>query len=219
MCIRDRGSSEGTVLEIKEEKGLGKTMGVIIYNGILNSSDTLVIGAEPEPVVTRVRTLLRPKPLDEIRDPRQQFDSVKQVGAAAGLKVVAPDIEGVVAGAPIISASQDIVMGCYYLTLPQDDRPGEDMKFASTAEVFMALELGRVTRHTRIKLRLSAEKEIRPQPPEDSRPGGLLDTTVGRVLFNDILDPQMAYYNLTMKGPVVEVYKGQLRSSFLRRIP
>ena len=101
------GSSEGTVLEIKEEKGLGKTMGVIIYNGILNASDTLVIGAEPEPVVTRVRTLLRPKPLDEIRDPRHQFDSVKQIGAAAGLKVVAPNIEGVVAGAPFYSASDD----------------------------------------------------------------------------------------------------------------
>jgi len=110
--LRDRlllgeGSSEGTVLEIKEEKGLGKTMGVIIYNGILQSSDTLIIGAEPEPIVTRVRTLLRPKPLDEIRDPRQQFDSVKIVGAAAGLKVVAPDIEGVVAGAPFYSASSE----------------------------------------------------------------------------------------------------------------
>ena len=101
------GSSEGTVLEIKEEKGLGKTMGVIIYNGILQSSDTLIIGAEPEPIVTRVRTLLRPKPLDEIRDPRQQFDSVKTVGAAAGLKVVSPDIEGVVAGAPFYSASSE----------------------------------------------------------------------------------------------------------------
>ena len=101
------GSSEGTVLEIKEEKGLGKTMGVIIYNGILQSSDTLIIGAEPEPIVTRVRTLLRPKPLDEIRDPRQQFDSVKTVGAAAGLKVVSPDIEGVVAGDPFYSASSE----------------------------------------------------------------------------------------------------------------
>ncbi|HCK52978.1 MAG TPA: hypothetical protein DIC23_07160, partial [Planctomycetaceae bacterium] len=40
-------------------------------------------------------------------------------------------------GDPIISASQDIVMGCYYLTLPRDDRPGEDMMFASSAEVFM----------------------------------------------------------------------------------
>ena len=105
--LLDEGSSEGTVLEIKEEKGLGKTLGVIIYNGILQSSDTLIIGAEPEPVTTRVRTILRPKPLDEIRDPRQQFDSVKEVGAAAGLKVVAPDIEGVVAGAPFYSASSD----------------------------------------------------------------------------------------------------------------
>ena len=101
------GSSEGTVIEIKEEKGLGKTLGVIIYNGILNASDSLIIGAQPEPIVTRVRTLLRPKALDEIRDPRQQFDSVKIVGAAAGLKVVAPDIEGVIAGAPFYSASTE----------------------------------------------------------------------------------------------------------------
>ena len=105
--LLDEGSSEGTVLEIKEEKGLGKTLGVIIYNGILKSSDTLIIGAQPEPIVTRVRSLLRPKPLDEIRDPRQQFDSVKIIGAAAGLKVVAPDIEGVVAGAPFYSASSE----------------------------------------------------------------------------------------------------------------
>jgi len=105
--LLDYGSSEGTVIEIKEEKGLGKTLGVIIYNGILKSSDTLIIGAQPEPIVTRVRSLLQPKPLDEIRDPRQQFDNVKVVGAAAGLKVVAPNIEGVVAGAPFYSAETD----------------------------------------------------------------------------------------------------------------
>jgi translation initiation factor 5B len=105
--LLSEGSSEGTVLEIKEEKGLGKTLGVIIYNGILKASDTLIIGAQPEPIVTRVRSLLRPKPLDEIRDPRQQFDSVKVIGAAAGLKVVAPDIDGVVAGAPFYSASSE----------------------------------------------------------------------------------------------------------------
>ena len=105
--LLDEGSSEGTVLEIKEEKGLGKTLGIIIYNGILKASDTLIIGAQPEPIVTRVRSLLRPKALDEIRDPRQQFDAVKVVGAAAGLKVVAPDIEGVVAGAPFYSASSE----------------------------------------------------------------------------------------------------------------
>ena len=105
--LLDEGSSEGTVLEIKEEKGLGKTLGIIIYNGVLKASDTLIIGAQPEPIVTRVRSLLRPKALDEIRDPRQQFDAVETVGAAAGLKVVAPDVDGVVAGAPFYSASSE----------------------------------------------------------------------------------------------------------------
>ena len=100
------GPAEGTVLEVKEERGLGKTLGVIIYNGILRDSDTLVVGATPEPVVTHVRSLLQPRPLDEIRDPRQQFDTVSEVRAAAGLKVVAPDLEGVIAGAPFYGVPQ-----------------------------------------------------------------------------------------------------------------
>ncbi|MCS5525273.1 MAG: translation initiation factor IF-2, partial [Candidatus Poseidoniia archaeon] len=106
------GVAEGTVLEVKEERGLGKTLGVIIYNGVLRASDTLVIGATPEPLVTRVRSLLQPRPLDEIRDPRQQFNVVTEVAAAAGLKVVAPDLEGVIAGAPFYGVPQgdDIAM-------------------------------------------------------------------------------------------------------------
>nr|AIF04938.1 translation initiation factor aIF-2 [uncultured marine group II/III euryarchaeote KM3_177_C07]AIF06385.1 translation initiation factor aIF-2 [uncultured marine group II/III euryarchaeote KM3_191_F05] len=100
------GLAEGTVLEVKEERGLGKTLGVIIYNGVLRASDTLVIGATPEPLVTRVRSLLQPRPLDEIRDPRQQFSTVTEVSAAAGLKVVAPDLEGVIAGAPFYGVPQ-----------------------------------------------------------------------------------------------------------------
>ena len=100
------GVAEGTVLEVKEERGLGKTLGVIIYNGVLRASDTLVIGATPEPLVTRVRSLLQPRPLDEIRDPRQQFNAVDEARAAAGLKVVAPNLEGVIAGAPFYGVPQ-----------------------------------------------------------------------------------------------------------------
>jgi DNA-directed RNA polymerase subunit beta' len=48
-------------------------------------------------------------------------------------------------GAPIISASQDIVMGCYYLTMKRLDRPGEGMVFASSEEVFMAFAQGKVS--------------------------------------------------------------------------
>ena len=57
-------------------------------------------------------------------------------------------------GSPIISASQDIVMGCYYLTLVKPERIGDGMKFASTAEVWMAFQQGKVVRHTEIEVRM-----------------------------------------------------------------
>ena len=103
----DEGMAEGTVLEMNEEKGLGKSLSIILYNGILNDSDNLVIGATNEPVVTRVKKILRPNALDEIRDPRMRFESSEIVKAAAGIKIVAPDLDGVVAGAPIYGVSND----------------------------------------------------------------------------------------------------------------
>ncbi|MBM81110.1 MAG: DNA-directed RNA polymerase subunit beta' [Planctomycetaceae bacterium] len=103
-------------------------------------------------------------------------------------------------GAPIISPSQDIVMGCYYLTLSRPDRPGEDMTFSSTDEVHMAFAQGRVARHALIKVRMTKDKQVVGEGSEDYKPGGLIRTTVGRVMFNDILEPAMPFYNLTMKS-------------------
>jgi DNA-directed RNA polymerase subunit beta' len=103
-------------------------------------------------------------------------------------------------GQPIISASQDIVMGCAYLTLKRPDRLGEGMIFTSPAEVFMALAQGKVIRHAIIKVRLPKEKTVKGEGAEDYKPGRLVTTTVGRVMFNDVLQPQMAFYNMSMKG-------------------
>jgi DNA-directed RNA polymerase subunit beta' len=103
-------------------------------------------------------------------------------------------------GQPIISASQDIVMGCAYLTLKRPDRQGEGMVFTSPAEVFMAFAQGKVGRHAIIKVRLSKDKTVKGEGAEDYKPGKLITTTVGRVMFNDVLHPQMAFYNITMKG-------------------
>jgi len=103
-------------------------------------------------------------------------------------------------GQPIISASQDIVMGCAYLTLKRPDRTGEGMIFTSPAEVFMAFAQGKVGRHAIIKVRLAKEKTVKGEGAEDYKPGRLITTTVGRVMFNDVLLPQMAFYNITMKG-------------------
>ena len=103
-------------------------------------------------------------------------------------------------GAPIISASQDIVMGCYYLTLKSPDRPGEGMQFGTIDEVYMAFAQGKVDRHARVKLRLSTEKRVKGDGEDSYKPGGLIETSPGRVMFNDILPDKMSYYNITMRS-------------------
>lgn len=95
------GPAKGTVLEVKEETGLGMTVNVIIYDGILRKGDIVVIGGKTNPIVTNVRAVLLPKPLDEIRDPRDKFSSVDAVSAAAGVKIAAPDLDEALAGAPV----------------------------------------------------------------------------------------------------------------------
>ncbi|MEM2393786.1 MAG: translation initiation factor IF-2, partial [Candidatus Bathyarchaeia archaeon] len=88
------GPAKGTVLEVKEEPGLGLTLNAIIYDGVLRKDDLIVVGGREKPILTRVRAILVPKPLDEIRDPRDKFSSVDEVSAAAGVKIVAADLEG-----------------------------------------------------------------------------------------------------------------------------
>ena len=95
------GPAKGTILEVKEEPGLGLTLNTIIYDGTLKKDDLIVVGGKEKPITTRVRAILVPKPLDEIRDPRDKFSSVDFVSAAAGVKIVAPELEGALAGAPL----------------------------------------------------------------------------------------------------------------------
>ena len=95
------GPAEGTILEVKEEKGLGLTVDAIVYRGALSLGDTLVLGSAGKPIVTKVKALLKPKPLDEIRDPQDRFESVDKVTAAAGVKIAASGLEGALAGAPL----------------------------------------------------------------------------------------------------------------------
>jgi translation initiation factor 5B len=97
----EKGPAKGTVLEVKEEIGMGTTIDTIIYNGTLKSTDKIAIGTRDEPVVTTIKALLKPKPMDEIRDPREKFDSVKEVHAACGIKISSPNLDYVIPGAPI----------------------------------------------------------------------------------------------------------------------
>lgn len=98
---KEEGPGKGTVLEVKEVKGLGQTLDMILYSGTLKTGAAVAIGTKGAPVVTRIKAILKPKPLDEIRDPRDRFDSVKELHAAAGVKIAVQDATGVIAGAPI----------------------------------------------------------------------------------------------------------------------
>lgn len=100
------GPAKGTVLEVKEEPGLGLTLNAIIYDGVLHKDDLIVVGGREKTIATPIRAILVPKPLDEIRDPRDKFSSVRSVSAAAGIKIVAPDLEGALAGAPLYAVPQ-----------------------------------------------------------------------------------------------------------------
>ncbi len=95
------GPARGTVLEVKEEVGLGVTVNVIVYDGTLRKNDLVVLGGKSKPIVTTVRAILLPKPLDEIRDPRDKFSSVDEVSAASGIKIAAPGLDEALAGAPL----------------------------------------------------------------------------------------------------------------------
>jgi translation initiation factor 5B len=97
LRLHVEGRAKGTILEVKEEKGLGVTCDVILYDGTLRVGDRIVISSGKDVIVTHVRGILKPRPAQEIRL-ESRFRSVDSVTAAAGVKLVAPDLENVMAG-------------------------------------------------------------------------------------------------------------------------
>jgi DNA-directed RNA polymerase subunit beta' len=102
-------------------------------------------------------------------------------------------------GQPIIAPSQDIVLGCYYLTVSVPEMPGEGMVFTDIQEVFLAHSQGKVHTHARIRVRLAQDCEVVEEGFKFTKPLGLVETTVGRVFFNDIIPEGMPFYNLQLK--------------------
>ena len=103
-------------------------------------------------------------------------------------------------GRPIMSPSQDTVMGCYFITLMLPGRKGEDMVFASPEEADMAFSHGIIDLHTKIKVRLTSGQTVRINDEESLPPGQLIETSYGRVLFNMMLPEGMEFYNYTLKS-------------------
>lgn len=85
---------KATILEVKEEKGIGITLDVILYNGRIKKNDKIVIGGVDKAIVTKVRALLEPE--------NKKLKQVNEVIAASGVKISAPNLKEVVAGMPLL---------------------------------------------------------------------------------------------------------------------
>ncbi|RLE47303.1 translation initiation factor IF-2 [Candidatus Woesearchaeota archaeon] len=95
------GPGRGTILEVKEQKGIGTALDVIIYDGCIRVGDNILIAGLEKPLKTRVKALFVPEPHAEMREKKSKFKSVKEVHAANGVRISAPGVEDVVAGMPI----------------------------------------------------------------------------------------------------------------------
>ncbi|MFH1095678.1 MAG: translation initiation factor IF-2 [Candidatus Micrarchaeota archaeon] len=97
------GPAKGSILEVKEEKGMGTTLDVILYEGTLRKNDLIVFGTAQGAKVVKVRGLLRPPMAGESTTPGSRFVYIDEVPAAAGIKIYAPDLAGALAGSPLFA--------------------------------------------------------------------------------------------------------------------
>jgi DNA-directed RNA polymerase subunit beta' len=111
-------------------------------------------------------------------------------------------------GRPIMAPTQDVVLGCYYLTVEGPgtvevlrNKKGEEVlkAFASPLEVFRAYGDKKVRTHQRIRLKITGSRTIITERDTQVVKDTIITTTVGRVLFDDILPKGMPYYNLALK--------------------
>ncbi|MBI2597762.1 MAG: translation initiation factor IF-2 [Candidatus Diapherotrites archaeon] len=109
LNIYESENAKGTVLEVKEEKGFGKTIDTILYEGKLSVGDEIAIGGKNGVILTKIRALLEPTQPEELRSSKEKFKNTKEVFAAAGAKIAAPHLEDALAGSPLrINSNQAV---------------------------------------------------------------------------------------------------------------
>lgn len=99
--ISPQSPGRGTILEVKEERGLGTTIDVILFDGEIKKGDNIALGGKKGTIFSTVRAILKPRALDEIRDPKFRFNHIAQAFAASGIKLAAPKIDDALAGSQL----------------------------------------------------------------------------------------------------------------------
>ncbi|MBI4210725.1 MAG: translation initiation factor IF-2 [Candidatus Diapherotrites archaeon] len=105
LVVHENGKCRGTVLEVREERGLGKTIDLIIYDGMLKVGEEISVGGKNGAIRAKVRALLEPRPAGE--QGSDKFRNVHEVHAAAGVKVAAPGLDDALSGSPVRNYSPE----------------------------------------------------------------------------------------------------------------
>ena len=102
LNIEVKGPARGSILERKEVKGLGDVIDVILYDGTLRVNDTIAFATPNGVATTKVKAILKPNPLSDIRDAKSRFTSIDEVTAASGIRVNATGLGDAMPGSPLI---------------------------------------------------------------------------------------------------------------------
>ncbi len=106
LALHVSGMARGSVLEVKEERGLGTTIDIILYDGTLHAKEEIAVLGRAGVITTKVRAILKPKPLEQMGT-GEKFFNVIEVHAASGIKISAPLLENAIAGSPFIAVGSE----------------------------------------------------------------------------------------------------------------
>ncbi len=124
-------------------------------------------------------------------------------------------------GDPSVIATQEQVLGCYYLTQERSDRKGEDRVFSSPDEAILAYASGIIDLQARITVRLDVTSVFEQPPPAPAiavAKGTRVQTTVGRLIFNEALPVSLRYRNHTMtKDYLKQLVVDSMKSCGMKR--
>ncbi len=105
------GEAEGTILELKDEQGLGKTLDLILYKGKLTKGDEILLVSQDGPFWSHIKGMFSPRGMSEMRDAGDRWDSVETVSAAGGIKINGPNFDRILVGTTLrVFSKEDAII-------------------------------------------------------------------------------------------------------------
>ena len=102
-------------------------------------------------------------------------------------------------GEPIVTPSQDMVLGCYYMTKPTDNAKGKGKIFGTFEDAIISYELGLIGLKAKIRLSVDALKQCKNKASDSlDKKGKFIETSAGRIIFNYSLPKKLMFINKTM---------------------